>query len=222
MVSIACFAAWGLVMFLINSGGYAERLNIYTSTVAGCIIAVAGILRPKKFFNMHILSGMYAFTIIFSIYALFFYRSYLELMNIEAQFVLYSIPGEVDKNSFAYMLLFGFLIGIYILHQIKSNTLKSLIYLPQIFLVVLLFNAGSRQVLIMMLVFALVYLKSTMPYFLRSRTTLVRHFLSHYWPPFLFLVWSCLQRIPDYSFTVWVSHRARGASMAKWQREAMT
>lgn len=177
LVSIACFAAWGLVMFLINSGGYAERLNIYTSTVAGCIIAVAGILRPKKFFNMHILSGMYAFTIIFSIYALFFYRSYLELMNIEAQFVLYSIPGEVDKNSFAYMLLFGFLIGIYILHQIKSNTLKSLIYLPQIFLVVLLFNAGSRQVLIMMLVFALVYLKSTMPYFLRSRTTLVRHFL---------------------------------------------
>jgi hypothetical protein len=177
-VSIVCFAAWGLVMFLMDSGGYAERLNIYTSAVAGCVIAVAGILRPRKFFNIHLLSGMYAFTVILSIYALFFYRSYLELMNIEAQFVPYSIPGEIDKNSFAYMLLFGFLIGIYVLHQIKSTTLKRVIYLPQIFLVVLLFNAGSRQVLIMMLVCALVYLKNTMPYFLRSRKTLVRHFLS--------------------------------------------
>ncbi len=153
-VSIACFAAWGLVMFLTDSGGYAERLNIYTSAVAGCIIAVAGILRPKKFFNMHILTGMYTFTIILAIYALFFYRSYLDLMNIEARFVPYSIPGEVDKNSFAYMLLFGFLQGIYMLHQIKGDALKRLIYLSQIFLVVLLFNAGSRQVLIMMFVCA--------------------------------------------------------------------
>ncbi len=175
LISIACFGAWAFVNFLFDSGDYASRLRIYTSLVAGCIIAAAGILRPGKFFDIRLLSGIYALMIILSAYALLFYPSYLESMNVDAPFVFYSLPGEVDKNSFAYMLLFGFLIGLYILHHIESTLPRRLMYLPQLFLVALLFNTGSRQALLMMLVFVLVYVKNIAPYLLRSRKALVRH-----------------------------------------------